>query len=235
MKAEFIRITDIVNVLPERPVISIAGAGGKTTLMFALASLLPGTVVLTTTTKVGENQIKTAETQIPFDNFPPEKYGKRLWVSPSLQSENGKIIGLDLHSFTHLAKICRNKGWSIIAETDGAACKHIKAPADHEPVIPIECSVCFYVVGLDILNKPLSPDIAHRPEIINQITGLSSGAPISPEDISVLMDHPLGGLKNVPENAMRIAYLTHVNTNHVQKAAQYIAEELQNYHYVCIS
>ena len=235
MKAELIRITDIADILPEHPVISIAGAGGKTTLMFTLASLLPGTVVLTTTTKVGENQIKTAETQIPFEKFPPEKYGKRLWVSPSLQSENGKIIGFDLHSFTHLATICNNKGWAIITETDGAACKHIKAPADHEPVIPNECSVCFYVVGLDIFNKPLCPDIAHRPEIINQLTGLSFGDLISAKDIRVLLDHPLGGLKNVPENALRIAYLTHVNTDHEQRAAQYIAENLQNYHYVCIS
>ena len=41
--------------LPEQGMISLVGGGGKTTALFALGRQLPGTVVLSTTTKMGSS------------------------------------------------------------------------------------------------------------------------------------------------------------------------------------
>ena len=118
MKPELVLYSDLPTILPEYPVISIAGAGGKTTLMFSLAQNLPGTVVTTTTTKVGKTQITAANQQLTINNFPPEHPKKIIWASPSLQPQNEKIIGCTTNEFSQLAKICKAQNWSIMAETE---------------------------------------------------------------------------------------------------------------------
>ncbi len=234
MKPELIPLRDIPNILPEHPIISIAGAGGKTTLMFELAKNFSGTAVTTTTTKVGETQIMSADQQMPFDQFPPGKPSKIIWVSPSLQPQNGKISGFSKDEFPHLADICRAHGWPILLETDGAACRHIKAPAAHEPNIPAQSNVCFTLVGLDVLGCPISPEFVHRPEIFTRLTETKPNDLITIHPIIKLLEHPEGGLKNIPPNALRIAYLTHAAGDERIAAAKSIAQQLQSYDCVCI-
>lgn len=234
MKPEQLPFTKIPSILPDFPVISIAGAGGKTTLMFSLASILAGPVVTTTTTKVGEKQIKAADQHLTLSSFPPEKPKKIIWVTSSLQPVNNKIIGLDFPEYAQLVDICRSLNWPLIAETDGAAQRHLKAPAAHEPVIPEESNVCFYLVGLDVLNQPMNNIHVHRPEIFSAITELASEKPISADAIAKLIDHPHGGLKNTPANALHIAMLTHADTEERIKAGKAISEKLKHYDYVCI-
>ena len=235
MKAELIQFTEIPDILPSHPVISIAGAGGKTTLMFALAKTLSGTVITTTTTKVGEHQIKSADMQIPLSDFPPTKTKKIIWVSPSLLPHNGKITGCGESEFTRLAAISARNNWPLIAETDGAAMRHIKAPAAHEPVIPPECNICFYLVGLDVLGLPLNAENVHRPDLFSEITGLKQGDSITTNSVIRLLEHPEGGLKNVPDNTLHLAYLTHADTKERKTAGQNIAEKLEHYSYVCMN
>ena len=234
MKPELITFPDIPNILPEHPIISIAGAGGKTTLMFELAKTLPGIVVTTTTTKVGETQIMSANQQMTFDQFPPGKPSKIIWVSPSLQPQNGKINGFSKEAFPPLAEICRAHGWPILLETDGAACRHIKAPAAHEPNIPAQSNVSFTLVGLDTLGCPINPEFVHRPEIFTRLTETKPNNLITIHSIIKLLEHPEGGLKNIPPNALRIAYLTHAASDERITAAKSIAQQLQHYDYVCI-
>ena len=234
MKPELITLPDIPNILPDHPVISIAGAGGKTTLMFGLAKTLPGTVVTTTTTKVGETQIMSADQQLSFDQFPPQNPTKIIWVSPSLEQQNGKISGFSKDVFPQLTEICRDKSWPILLETDGASCRHIKAPAAHEPNIPVQSNVCFTLVGLDVLDCPISPEFVHRPEIFTDLTETEQNDLITIHAIIKLLEHPEGGLKNIPSNALRIAYLTHAAGNERIAAAKSIAQHLNHYDYVCI-
>lgn len=234
MKPELIPFHDIPNILPEHPIISIAGAGGKTTLMFELAKNLPGTAVTTTTTKIGETQIMSADQQLTYDQFPPGKPSKIIWVSPSLQPQNGKISGFSKEAFPQLAEICRGLSCPIIAETDGAACRHIKAPAEHEPNIPAQSNVCFTLVGLDVLGCPISPEFVHRPEIFTLLTETRPNDLITIHSIIKLLEHPEGGLKNIPPNALRIAYLTHAASDERITAAKSIAQQLHSYDYVCI-
>lgn len=230
-----IKLSELVPVFPSASVISIAGAGGKTTLMFRLASMLADFCVVTTTTKVGVDQSKMADVRIKLCDFPPAgtEFSKRMWVSPSLDPENGKIIGCSRGEFSRLADICGKLGISVICESDGAACRHIKAPAEHEPVIPAESNICFFLVGLDVLGLPLSRDHVHRTEQFEKITGMKQGEPIDPEGICRLLDHPLGGLKSMPEHSIKVVYLTHTDTAERIETLNYLASELKSFDYLC--
>ena len=229
-----IDFSEITAILPGRPVISISGAGGKTTLLFRLAELFPGPVVLTTTTKVGAGQITAADQLLSSGDFPPEKPGKVIWVSPSLIPVNGKISGFTEEGFTRPAAVCRTNGWPLIAETDGAARRHLKAPAAHEPVIPAVCNVCFYLAGLDVIGKLLNEENVHRPEIFSRLTGLPMDAPVTPSSTAALLDHPEGGLKNMPQKALRIAYFTHADNHERLSAGLQISDKIKAYDYVMI-
>lgn len=226
-------LNDLLENLPEHPVISIAGAGGKTTLMFELARKLPGPVVVTTTTKVGEDQILQADLQLTEDDFPPEMKAKVMWVSPLLEPQNGKISGFDADGFSRLVSVCREMGFAVVCEADGAARRHLKAPAAHEPVIPAESSVCIYSAGMDVLGKTLNEQNVHRPEIFSALTGKKPGDCIDSASVLALLDHPEGGLKGMPENSVKIVWLTHTDTPERIRAVRFLTENLKNYNLVC--
>ena len=235
MKTEISAITELLQNLPCTPIISIAGAGGKTTLMYRLANYLPGPTVLTTTTRVGEEQIKDTDHQYAINDFPPQEPEKRMWVSPSLIPVKGKIIGCDTSDFSRIAKICMKNAWALINEADGAARRHIKAPAEFEPVIPKETNVCIYSVGLDVLGNPVNSEFVHRQEIFSNITGYDVGEFIDAECIIRLYEHPEVGLKNMPEHALKIAYMSHANTETRCKNAEYIVGRLKSYDFVYVN
>ena len=234
MKADLIFPEDLGRVIPHASVISLAGAGGKTTLMFRLSGLLAEDTVVTTTTKVGAGQIVDSDLQLTCDEFPPDQRMKSIWVSPSLLPVNGKISGCSLSEFSKLAVLCKANNYALINEADGAACRHIKAPADHEPVLPPETDVCIYLAGLDVLGSTVNNNNVHRPELFSAVTGADPGEIITAEHIIRLYDHPLGGLKNMPKKALRIAYLTHADTPERVAAGQYIADALKNYDFICL-
>ncbi len=235
MRAELIAPQNICRIIPRLSVISLSGAGGKTTLMFRLAKLLMEDTAITTTTKVGPSQIIESDIQLTCKEFPPYQRAKTIWVSPSLQPVNGKILGCQLHDFSKLAALCRENNYSLLNEADGAAFRHIKAPAEHEPVIPPETTVCIYLAGLDVLGSRNNDQIVHRPELFSEVTGASIDSVITAEHITRLFDHPNGGLKNIPDHALRIAYLTHANTYERISAGKFIASSLEKYDIICLS
>lgn len=224
--------SDIVFLKPDSPVISIAGAGGKTTLMFDLAKRFQAPAVLTTTTKVGADQITAADICMELSSFPPREMQSCMWVSPSLVPQNGKIHGCTPEEFSRLAVLCREAHLPLVNEADGAARRHIKAPGENEPVIPKESDICIYVVGLDVLGQPMNRETVHRPEIFSSLTGSSEGDIIDTDSIIRLLEHPKGGLKNIPEHAVKIVYLTHVNSREMLQTAEYIASKIKSYDYL---
>ena len=235
MKADLQPLPYIISRFPADPVVSLAGAGGKTTLIFRIARLTDKTSVVTTTTKVGEDQIAAADIRITCGEFPPQEPQGVIWVSPSLEPQKGKILGCALREFSMLAADCGKYHFPLIIEADGAARRHIKAPGVHEPVIPPETNVCFYLAGLDILGKPVNEEFVHRPELFCRITGACFNEPVTADHIVRLFDHPEGGLKNMPPAALKAAYLTHADTEERLHAGEYIAQKLENYHYICLS
>lgn len=135
----------------KKHVISLVGAGGKTTLMYALARQFTEngarTVVATTT------HICRPEGNLWAKN-PQEVI--RLWERGSyavvgVPCEDGKLKGLpeqELDSYIRMADI-------VLVEADGAKRMPCKVPAGHEPVIPGSCDIVIGVMGMDALGQPL--------------------------------------------------------------------------------
>lgn len=212
-------------------VVSISGAGGKTTLMFELGRALPEPCVTTTTTKVGSDQINAADAKYSLaDWLNRAGEDKCAWVANSFPQEGKKLSGFNIDAnLDLLIRVCRERSITLLYEADGASRKHIKAPAAHEPVIAPLTDICVYVIGLDTIGKPMSEEYVHRPELFSAVTGRVRGEPIQTEDLIALAVHPNGGLKNVPPDAERILYLTHADNAERIHAGSMIAEGVLPY------
>jgi probable selenium-dependent hydroxylase accessory protein YqeC len=199
-----------------REVVSLVGAGGKTTLMFALGRELsvPGKgTLLTTTTKIWDPE--------PADEFAlflsPRLEKVKEWIGKKLgryryllvaaeKLDNGKLQGIPPNWISGLFSI---PGVSyIVIEADGAAGRPLKAPREGEPVIPEETTLLIPVVGIDALGKPLHEDYVFRSRIAAEILDQPEGAIITEKMIAKLV---IASLQNMPENARVVPFLNKVD------------------------
>jgi molybdenum cofactor cytidylyltransferase len=112
----------------------------------------------------------------------------------------------------------------ILNEADGSRMRPFKAPAGHEPVIPVETTLVVIVVGADILGKPLDADHVHRPELVAALCGVPLGTRITPEIVARVLTHPEGGRKGVPVGARVVALINKVESLPDRTAARETAE-----------
>ena len=210
-------LSDLLD-LPPRPLISIVGAGGKTTTIYTLASELAqrGKRVITTTTtniyfpKEDETDtlIVAAETRALLKMVSAAwKQHQRVTIAGRVIGA-GKVAGLELDQPYEL--LMKSGADVVIVEADGARHKVIKAPAEHEPVIPPETNVALLLMSAEAINQPLSGEIAHRPERVAALLGINQGDILTPALVGKLMTSEEGGMKNIPEGAMVYMLITHV-------------------------
>lgn len=175
-------------------VVTICGAGGKTSLLETLGrelSLQGRRVILTTTTRIfkpetypcviGEDFARV--TEVLAERFPahsPVVLGVRI-------SDDHKLIGIDPAWPQALLDqdICDD----VIVEADGAARKPIKGYASYEPVLPPSSTVLIPVLGYDALGIPIDAEHVHRPEAFCTLTGARSGDRITVDHFLTAMAH----------------------------------------------
>ncbi|HTP01792.1 MAG TPA: selenium cofactor biosynthesis protein YqeC [Anaerolineales bacterium] len=126
-----------------------------------------------------------------------------------------------------LHDMARHNHIQMLIEADGAREKPLKAPADHEPVIPPFADMVVVVSGLSALDQPLSDSNVHRAQEFASVSGLKMGEPITPEALTrVLLDADAGGLKNAPEQARCVALLNQADTPELQSQAHGMSHAL---------
>ena len=103
---------------------------------------------------------------------------------------------------------------AVIVEADGARHRMIKAPAEYEPVIPMQTNVALLMISAEAFNQPLSAEIAHRPEHIARVTGISQGDILSPAVIARLITSEQGALKHIPKTSSVYLLITHASIFH---------------------
>ena len=205
--------------------VAIVGGGGKSSLMFAAEKLWDGPVVLTTTTRIFRVQIDQAQSALPLAQL--DQLGERL------QQHNGCLIygavegekALGVGAEVPQALLERPDVDLVLVEADGSRRLPVKAPAAHEPVIPAGTTYLVMMVGIDCLEKPLG-EVAHRPELVSQITGLSLTQQLDPAALCTLLIDPHGGLKDAPLGARTAVCLNKVETESRQRLAEETAERL---------
>jgi probable selenium-dependent hydroxylase accessory protein YqeC len=205
--------------LSEREMISLVGAGGKTTLMFRLARelFLEGKkVVTTTTTKI----LEPASGETAFLFIHPNEDKIREFVLTRLDQyhhitlarerhESGKLIGVSSGLVNDLWN--SREIDTIIVEADGAAGRPVKAPREKEPVIPSNTTLVVAILGVDGAGMELNVENVFQAERVSKMTGIPMGEKITDEAMAVLMTHSDGVFKGAPSSSKVIPFLNKVD------------------------
>ncbi len=217
-------------------VVSLVGAGGKTTLMFRLAEELAregGFVLSTTTTKIFFPTSKQAPVLI-LEESPQDVLARaadQLNHQPRLTAAAREIIGEGkLAGFPpEVIDDFKRSGlfrW-ILVEADGAAGRSLKMAAPHEPVIPASTDRLVIVAGLDAVGKPLEDEWVFRSALYAEVTGLAPGDPVSEESVAAAVVAEQGLARGSPTGAARYVFLNKADGAGEVAAGRRIAELLR--------
>ena len=222
--------------LEQAHLISLCGAGGKTTLMFSLAREFVAAgerVLVTTTTKIARGEAvgwlsfaATSAEQVLKNTLRllPESGWEHAGavIAYSEVGEDGqRLVGFAPELVDALAQAGRFD--RILVEADGSARKPLKAPAAHEPVIPSATQALLIVAGLSGLGLPLREDKLFRADIWSGLSGLALGTPVSAESLARCLIHPDGLARRCPANARKILFLNQADTPERRAEAKRVA------------
>jgi len=227
-------LSQLFNISDES-LVAIVGGGGKSSLMFALANDLSNSrVVTSTTTRIFAAQMSIAPATCFYDETGDEDvffaavsdaldvHGQCLVVGGVGAGSNvEKAFGVPPDLPARL--LARADVDIVLVEADGSRMRPIKAPADHEPVIPPETTLVVPVVGIDAINGRLHT-IAHRPEKMMALGISDNPDGLQAADIARLLAHPNGGLQGVPDGARIVPFLNKVETADQRAIAHEIAQ-----------
>ncbi len=230
--------TDAAKLIPALGVgtkehVAVVGAGGKSTLLFALAEELCEkrcNVVTTTTTKIWLWQRDLAPKSMylagtawqdslgktleqyghVFVSRKPLPSGKTAGISKELADAIFEMPGVD----------------HVIVEADGAAGRPVKVPSEHEPVIPGSATVVIGVMGLEALFARCVEENVFRMEAFRAMTGLAIGNELSPEALTKIFAHPSGVFRGSPGNARRVVFLNKMDLVENHGAARQLARSI---------
>ena len=176
----------------KKHIVSLVGAGGKTTIMYQLAEHFAN---------LGKNVLVTTTTHIfkPASNFAQSVVEvEALWnagcyaVVGNIEVDTGKLIQLPVEVFESYSSLAD----LVLIEADGAKGLPCKAPAGNEPVLLPECDIVIAVMGLDSLHQPIK-EVCFRLEKVMEVLGVPSEHCLMEEDAVKLLLSEQGAFKNV--------------------------------------
>lgn len=206
------RLTDALGV-QRGDVVSFVGAGGKTTALLRLGYELVQDgwrVLATTTTRIGEEQLALFPHHARWNSNLlrglelAELLDTHRFVFVYQEARAGKAVGIPSEQVSRL--IDEMNADILLIEADGARQMPLKAPRNHEPVIPLDTTIVVGVAGLDALGRPLQ-DVAFNPQPIYDRYGFAPEGLVQPAWIAQIMRDETLGLKNVPSTARVVTLL----------------------------
>ena len=222
-------------ISPERGgILSLVGSGGKTSLMFALATFLAGQgkrVLTTTTTRIrppgpaqsplcvcAEDPLQWLRSR-SHDDLPGH-----VTLVADREPDRDKLVG---YAPEVIDRIGRSGlfHW-ILVEGDGAAGRPLKAPGPEEPVIPPEGDHVAAVVGLDGMGRRLTEESVFRCAEYSALSGIPHGETVAAEGASRVVADEQGLFRGTPEGAERIVLLNKAETKDRLSYGRLMAEVL---------
>ena len=116
----------------------------------------------------------------------------------------------------------------MLVEADGAKRLPLKAPAEHEPVIPNETRLVIAVAGLDGVGKTIHESVFRSERYAALCCKLEEDI-VTPREIALVLAHEEGQRKGVPPGARFAVLLNKADDVTKQGIAQRIAIELNQY------
>ncbi|MEG2917282.1 selenium cofactor biosynthesis protein YqeC [Clostridium sp.] len=219
MESEVRVITKLSEIIKIRKgeVISIAGAGGKTTLMFTLAKELRsrGNVLVTTTTKIYLPQHKDYDGLIIKDGLKNNSEVNKTILTTKLGihvygssiNEEGKLLGIDDRDLINEGL---NYDYTLI-EADGAKRKQVKGWNSNEPVISALTTITIGVLSGEALKLPANSSNVHRLKEFEELTLAKEGDIINEGNIISLIFNKSGLFKN--SQGKKILFINKIDDN----------------------
>jgi len=213
----------VETIEPADGLVSVVGAGGKTTTVYALAARTANAVVTSTVRMpILDRAVATvAVTTEPLDrlaaadpaSFPlgliPERYGSDRYGGYDPETVDAVAAAHDGPAFV---------------KADGARMREFKAPKEGEPPIPAATDVVVPVVSAHVVGKPLTERWVHRPERVAALADVGVSDEITAETVATVLTDERGGLKNVPPDASVVPLVTKVDSEAHERAAREIAD-----------
>jgi molybdenum cofactor cytidylyltransferase len=226
-------LRDALRIEPGQTV-AFTGAGGKTTAIRRLARELTQALV-TTTTKLGRGQVDLARQHVidpksgELARIPQllEQSGTVLVTGP-LSDTEGKWTAPGRATLEALCRIAAETGAPLLIEADGARGRSLKAPAEHEPIVPEFTNTVVPMAGLDVLGQPIDSPGVHRPERISELLGLDPSHTVGAREIARLLGSARGGLKGVPSGAQVRILLNKADPSHLAAGREIAGQLLES-------
>jgi probable selenium-dependent hydroxylase accessory protein YqeC len=218
----------------DREHVALVGGGGKTTLMFALAEELRRNgkrVITSTTTKVLHKEAMQYEKvllvgdEVQWRNKTGEGLGREgtVFVGRSIL-DSGKVEGINPSLADEVYG--DSEVYYLVVEADGSAGHPLKAPAEHEPVIPSSVTMVVAMMGLEAMGARLDEATAFRVEQVKNVTELHTGDILTPGALAKVFLHPAGVFKGTPEHARRVVFLNKADLIRDERNATELADIL---------
>lgn len=214
-----------------KDIITIIGAGGKTSLMFSASSLLRNDykVLVTTTTHIYVPDNNLYDKIIMLTHFENENYNNILqnnkngvYVIGSHIVNNSKIKGL---TFDMLDKITPYFD-VVIIEGDGSKEKSLKGWNDNEPVIYPKTTKTIGIVDISSIGIDINEENIHRVDKFLEIINDYSNNKVNIEHLEKLILNKNGLFKFY--KGEKILFINKVEDINKRKNALNIIKDIKN-------
>ncbi len=205
--------------------VSICGAGGKTTLLCRLADeakALGFKVLVTTTTKLFMPEASQYDAIDLSGNvlFEPPPQLPGVYFCATGKRGDLKVTGVSIEALQ------LRKGLSdlILIEADGAAQKKRKGWRETEPVIPEMTTKTIGIVDIQTLNQTISEDLVHRIERFCQLVDSKPGATLTSDHLARMIRHKNGLFQYA--RGQRLLYFNKIETEEQLAQARTLAKNI---------
>jgi molybdenum cofactor cytidylyltransferase len=181
--------------------LAAVGAGGKSSLLFALSRQIPGKVIVTTTTHFAIDQLALGDLHLTdVDASLIQKihtaHEDAVIVISGTDVQKERINGPSPENLEKIKSVCDEKGYTFLVEADGSRKLPLKAYGDNEPVIPAWIDLVVFVVGCRAIGNPLDDEHVFRAGIFAEVSDTPFGETVHVDAICRMLIHPKGGLKH---------------------------------------
>jgi molybdenum cofactor cytidylyltransferase len=212
--------------------VSLIGAGGKTTTLLHLAKELRDAgkkVLVTTTTKIFKPSKPHVDRLFIVEDLDAllrqtATLEAPLIIAAGSKIDQDKLLGLPAR---WLDEIDTTKHFdAVLVEADGAASRLFKVPSEFEPVVPDTTNLTIWILSIKVIGKPLDATSVHRPETAAALSGSALGTPITEELILKLARHPEGCLKGIPSASRKSAMINQADSPEELERAKQLGKAL---------
>ena len=211
------------SLIGQSRVISVVGAGGKKTILYALARALRGRVALSSSSHMAAYDTVVVDEVVSLrgggPGLPVPTSGRIVTFGGEAESA-GRIHGLSL---SQIAQLVADPSFDyVLIKADGARSRWIKAPAAYEPIVPPGTDRVLYLISAQVIGAPLDERIAHRVERLAAVCGTQAGAPLTVEHLATLLASEAGALQGIGQ-AELLPVINMVDNNALAAQARAVA------------